>query len=379
VSSEHARWALGIALCLGLCPGRWALAQAAPGPAPLAASVTPAPADDARTPPTTFSVAPVPLASYAPETSAALGLLFVVFSNVRAANERPSSVELLGLVTARRQLLFELSPELYWDEQRTHLWHKLEYQYYPDRFFGVGNRLPHQPVSYTRRMLRGRLIVERRVVGKLWLGGFSEALSMDPEYGAASSRFEHVPGSAGGLAVGAGPSLAWDSRDSVLAASHGALLGLSATAYPRWLGGDYPFWRLTADARGMLGLGAGHVLALRALLQRNSARVPYYMMGQLGGPDLLRGYYLGRYRDRTLGLLEFEYRTPFVWRLGAALFGGVGRVSEDITALRLEGLHPTVGAGLRLNVARAERLNLRADAGVGSDGPALYVGVGEAF
>jgi hemolysin activation/secretion protein len=157
------------------------------------------------------------------------------------------------------------------------------------------------------------------------------------------------------------------------------LLALTATAYPHWLGGDYAFWRVNADAREVLGLGDGHLLALHALLQRSSARVPYYMMGQLGGPDLLRGYYRGRYQDRALGALEVEYRTPFVWRLGAAVFGGVGRVSEDLTGLRLDQLHPSMGAGVRLNVARAERLNLRADAGVGSDGPALYVGVGEAF
>ena len=68
-----------------------------------------------------------------------------------------------------------------------------------------------------------------------------------------------------------------------------------------------------------------------------------------------------------------------MWRLGAALFGGVGRVSRDLTGLKLEGWHPSRGGGLRLNVARAEKLNLRVDAGVGSDGPALYVGVGEAF
>jgi hypothetical protein len=57
----------------------------------------------------------------------------------------------------------------------------------------------------------------------------------------------------------------------------------------------------------------------------------------------------------------------------------VGRVSEDVTRLRFQQLHPSIGAGLRFNVARAERLNLPADAALGSDGPAVYVGVGEAF
>jgi hypothetical protein len=328
---------------------------------------------------TSVSLATVPLASYAPETSVAGGLLFVLFKDVKTPGERPSNFSALGLATARRQLIFEVAPELYLDQQRVHIWHKLEYQHYPDRFFGVGNDVPNRSVSYTRRMLRGRLLAERRMFDGFWLGVYAEAMSVRPEYGGAGERFEAVPGRAGGLALGAGPQLAWDTRDSALAASSGTLLSLSASIYPQQLGGEYAFWRITADAREVFGLGRGHVLALRALLQRNSERVPYYMMAQLGGPDVLRGYYQGRYRDRALGLAEFEYRTPFLWRLGAAAFGGVGRVSDDITGLRLERLHPSLGAGLRFNVAKAERLNLRADAGLGSDGPALYVGVGEAF
>jgi hypothetical protein len=343
------------------------------------ADVAPGTALAEATQPSSVSTALVPLASYAPETSVALGLMFVLFTDVKTAGERPSSLEMLGMATARRQLLFELQPDKYWDEQRYHLWNKLEYRYYPDRFFGVGNDVANHPAPYTKQMLRGRLLFERRVFGSLWFGGYSEATYLDPVYGAAAPRFEDVPGRDGGLALGVGPQLAWDSRDSALAASEGTLLSLQAIAYLHQLGGDYAFWRLVADARQALALGGGHVLALRALLVRNSSQVPYYMMAQLGGPDLLRGYYQGRFQDRALGALEFEYRTPFVWRLGAALFGGVGRVSRDVTDLKLEGWHPSMGAGLRLNVARAEKLNLRVDAGVGSDGPALYVGVGEAF
>jgi hypothetical protein len=333
----------------------------------------------AQAQPSTVSTALVPLGSYAPETSVALGLMFVLFTDVKNPGERPSSLETLGIATARRQFLFELQPDRYWDDQRFHLWNKLEYRYYPDRFFGIGNDVPNRPLSYTRQMLRGRLLFERRLLGSLWLGGYSEAMYMEPVYGAAAPGFADVSGRDGGLAVGVGPQIAWDSRDSALAASQGTLLSLQATSYLRQLGGDYAFWRLVADTREVLGLGSGHVLALRGLLVRNSARVPYYMMAQLGGPDLLRGYYQGRFQDRALSALEFEYRTPFVWRLGAAVFGGVGQVGRDLTDLKLDGWHPSMGAGLRLNVARAEKLNLRVDAGVGSDGPALYVGVGEAF
>jgi len=370
---------LGVARTLFAEPSSQAAPAAPPSEDATTADVAPSLALADAAQPSSVSTALVPLGSYSPETSVALGLMFVMFTDVKNPGERPSSLETLGIATARRQLLFELQPDKYWDEQRFHLWNKFEYRYYPDRYFGVGNDLPNRPVSYTKQMLRGRLLFERRLLGSLWLGGYSEAMYIDPVYGAAGPRFDDVPGRDGGLAVGVGPQLAWDSRDSALAASEGTLLSLQAITYLHQLGGDYAFWRLVADARQVLGLGGGHVLALRALLVRNSTHVPYYMMAQLGGPDLLRGYYQGRFQDRALSALEFEYRTPFVWRIGAAVFGGVGQVSEDITGLRLHGWHPSMGAGLRLNIARAEKLNLRFDAGVGSDGPALYVGVGEAF
>jgi hypothetical protein len=370
---------ISVARALFAEPSSQAARAAPPSEAATTAGVVPSTVVAEAAQPVSVSTALVPLGSYAPETSVALGLMFVMFTDVKNPGERPSSLETLGIATARRQFLFELQPDKYWDEQRFHLWNKLEYRYYPDRYFGVGNDLPNRPVSYTKQMLRGRLLFERRLLGSLWLGGYSEAMYVDPVYGAAAPRFEDVSGRDGGLAVGVGPQLAWDSRDSALAATEGTLLSLQAIAYLHQLGGDYAFWRLVADARQVLGLGGGHVLALRALLVRNSTQVPYYMMAQLGGPDLLRGYYQGRFQDRALSALEFEYRTPFVWRIGAAVFGGVGQVSEDITGLRLQGWHPSMGAGLRLNIARAEKLNLRFDGGVGSDGPALYVGVGEAF
>ena len=61
----------------------------------------------------------------------------------------------------------------------------------------------------------------------------------------------------------------------------------------------------------------------------------------MGGEQLMRGYYLGRYRDNNLVAGQVEYRFlpfPFSKRLGAAAFLGAGTVAPKVGDLRLSQL-----------------------------------------
>ena len=104
-----------------------------------------------------------------------------------------------------------------------------------------------------------------------------------------------------------------------------------------------------------------------------------YELPQLGGAELLRGYFEGRYRDRTLMLAQAEYRFPIIWRFGGVAFGGIGGVSHSLRTFNATAPKWAVGAGLRLQLNEAERLNVRADVGAGHDTFGFYVNVGEVF
>jgi len=43
----------------------------------------------------------------------------------------------------------------------------------------------------------------------------------------------------------------------------------------------------------------------------------------LDGDEYLRGYYLGRFRDRNLSFVQLEFRSVVFWRFGVAAFGGL--------------------------------------------------------
>ena len=64
------------------------------------------------------------------------------------------------------------------------------------------------------------------------------------------------------------------------------------------------------------------MLALQGLAAYMPGEVPFANMPVLGGQNLLRGLFGGRYRDQTLVAAQAELRLP-VWRwIGLAAFAG---------------------------------------------------------
>ena len=124
--------------------------------------------------------------------------------------------------------------------------------------------------------------------------------------------------------------------------------------------------RLTADARGFVGLFGQTVLALRAQHLRGSDPLPVFEQALLGGDATPRGFKLGyRLGDRLLAG-SAEIRQPLstprhLTRLGVAVFADTGTVYGALEPVDRAAWDTGVGAGvflqgplvgLRLDVAR---------------------------
>ncbi len=107
--------------------------------------------------------------------------------------------------------------------------------------------------------------------------------------------------------------------------------------------------------------------------------MPLIELGGLGGNELMRGYYEGRYLDRNLLAGQVEYRLPLTGRLGLAFFTGAGQVAPRIAAFRLARFKPSLGAGIRFKIVKEENLNLRFDYGIGRGTNNYYFNLAEAF
>jgi outer membrane protein assembly factor BamA len=188
-----------------------------------------------------------------------------------------------------------------------------------------------------------------------------------------------IPGSRGGSSVELGMSLLWDTRDRTLYPRAGGLLRARLASARRAWGSDFDYDVLRLDARRYFSLPwPGHIAALQALAELRAGIPPFYGTGRLGGAEMLRGYYEGRYRERQYLAAQSEYRAPLVWRLGAVLFVAAGSVAPTLDGLAVVPLKVAAGAGLRLAPLADVPVNVRLDVAFGDD-VNFYFGIGEAF
>jgi hypothetical protein len=94
----------------------------------------------------------------------------------------------------------------------------------------------------------------------------------------------------------------------------------------------------------------------------------------------MRGYYLGRYRDKNMIAIQAEYRwLPAIWRFGIVGFAGFGDVADKISRFDFGGFEYSYGFGLRFLLNPEQKINLRLDFGFGKGTSGIYFTAGEAF
>ncbi len=337
------------------------------------------------------TLVPLPVVFYQPETGIGFGAVVSYYFRLSQAAtaaqgiSRPSTVSVIGIYTAKKQIITSLGGELYLGrEGRTRLLGDVGYVKFPTKFWGIGNNTPDEDEEdYTPETVSALLDLQREVFPGWFLGGTVQAayrkLTKVEEDGQLAGGT--VPGAEDGGIVGLGLVVTRDTRDNIVFPRRGGLHRLSATLYDGVFGSDYDFGLYALDLRGYLPLFTSHVLALRALGMASSGAPPFDLYPELGGDVLLRGYFQGRFRDRQLMAFQGEYRAPLVWRMGIAWFFEVGQVASTFGEFDFDRFKLSAGGGLRFQLSRQEGLNVRADYGwgfdVGSGG--FYLSIGEAF
>jgi hypothetical protein len=323
----------------------------------------------------------VPLLLYTPETHVGFGGLFVHFFRPPPdSKQRVSSFAFFAIGTTRRQAILEAHPDFYAYSGALHLFGKVEYQYFPDSFWGVGPHTQDEDEErYTRSRFRVKAGAQYRIIGPLNAGLSADVMDYHATY-AADGIFanETFIGEEGGVTSGFGPSVLYDTRDSTVNAHSGTLLSSTLLWFSDPLSA-YTFRKFVLEARQFFDLGNNHALGARFYGEIQGGEVPYYHLAMLGGDEMLRGYYFGRYRDETLAAVETEYRYPIYWRFSGVAFAGAGSVSPTVSDLLHEPIRWAVGGGGRFSLSDSERLNLRLDAGFGIGTWGVYFTAREAF
>jgi len=331
-----------------------------------------------------WSLLPFVLPAYQPETSFLLGAAAVLSHQpARGSGLRQSAISFVGAASVRGQFSVLLTPDVFAFDDAMHFGGAASAARFPDTFYGVGADTPAEGSEpYTADVFDLEVIPRWRVVDSLYVGPSLRAQSasvVELEEGGLLAAGD-ILGSDGGLTLQVGLSAFWDVRDSTLYPTQGGVVRLNVRHSLPELGSDYRFDMLRLDARRYVTLPwrSRHILALMGLLELRRGEPPFYDLGRLGGSEIMRGYYEGRYRDRQYYALQAEYRAPLFWRVGAVAFVSVGAVARDVGAELFE--HPRLagGAGLRLAPLADVPINIRLDVAYG-DIPSFYFNLGEAF
>lgn len=145
----------------------------------------------------------------------------------------------------------------------------------------------------------------------------------------------------------------FDNRDNYFNASKGRRISFAAQWGGHGLGGDYDFYKFTAEGRFYKALGNDHILALRLMGGYIDGDVSYGNLFDLGGSDTLRGYEDDQFKGKKMYAATLEYRFPIAKKVQGVLFTDAGStwgIDEGKIPWYTDddSLNWSVGVGIRL-------------------------------
>nr|WP_321453286.1 BamA/TamA family outer membrane protein [uncultured Carboxylicivirga sp.] len=188
--------------------------------------------------------------------------------------------------------------------------------------------------------------------------------------------------------TGLGVAIEYDTRDFVQNAYEGVFVSASMLFFQRWLGANTSFRVFELDYRQYRQIKRKRRTLAWNFKSRFSFgdEVPWSDMAMLGGPFNMRGYTLGRFRDKNAMSATVEYRHMFKRKTlnkrgnYDSPFGYVGWVGAGTVApslLECSKWLPNAGIGARVEIQ--PRMNIRVDYGIGKGETGFYVTFSEAF
>jgi|GEM_PF-91097 len=327
-----------------------------------------------------------PTIAYAPETSWELGVSSLyVYSANRDLSNRLSEIKAFTFYTLENQYGFWLDHAIYTDQNKWFFYGRARYQSFPLFYYGIGRETPSQYQSlidgnYT--LFRERLL--RETLPSLYFG-----LELDYQrlgnvsYVDVADGF--VPpsvGTMGSTNMGIGLGLLYNNIHNAMNPREGLYSEWAFMNYNNATGSDFNMNTYIVDNRIYHPVRKNNVLAAQVYGQFTTGEAPFNMLALMGGESLMRGYYLGRYRDKNLVAGQVEFRMlplSFSKRWGASVFMAAGQVYGDEHAFEWGQFLPTGGAGIRYLIFPEKDIYTRIDLSYTREGSGVYFYIGEAF
>lgn len=177
--------------------------------------------------------------------------------------------------------------------------------------------------------------------------------------------------------IGVGLTMQYDNRDFLTNASRGMYARLDQRFNPRFLANKYAFSLTELYLAYYHSVWKSATIALQLHSRLTYGNTPWGLLSTLGGSDNMRGYFEGRYRDKSEIDVCIELR-QHVWRRnGIVVWVGAGSIFPKFSAMRWRQVLPNYGIGYRWEFK--SRVNVRLDLGFGRKQTGFIFSINEAF
>ncbi|MCH6199064.1 outer membrane protein assembly factor [Aquiflexum sp. LQ15W] len=329
-----------------------------------------------------------PTVAYAPETSWEIGLssLWVYYAK-RDTTNRLSEISGFTFITLENQYGLWFDHAIYSDQSKWFFLGRLRFQSFPLKYHGIGI---DSPEDYLALVDANQIMIKERVLRQLrpnlFFGleaDFQRMSRVDFKPSPEAPSFMRPLGYEGSTNIGLGFGLVYDDRHNVLNVRKGNFAEFAYLKYSPAIS-TFGFDAVLMDTRIFRPVGKSGVLAWQAIGQFFSGDVPFNQLALLGGDSMMRGYYLGRFRDRNQIATQLEYRIlplplGFSKRIGAAAFAGTGTVFPDFSLASINKVVWSAGGGLRFLLFPKKDIYTRFDVAFTQEGSGFYLFIGEAF
>lgn len=331
----------------------------------------------------------LPALGYAQETGVEFGLVstYSFYTNKTGRHNRTSNIIFMTTLTSEKQKNIKLNTDIWTNDNTYHILSELRYRDWPFNFYGLGNSTLHTDEDRLgQKLARIKLDIERKISGNIYggLNSIYEYFKMtDIEAGGILERPD-VIGRDGGMYAAFGASFLFDNRDFTTYSTQGLLVRAKYAFAPDfWKGENFTGSLVEMDSRFFYSPSPKLTLATQILFKATlGEQVPYYVYRDLGGGMSMRGYYLGRYKDKNYTTAQAEIRYRIIPRIGIVAFSGLGSTFSERQPFRTI---VSYGGGIRYFFSLEHNSTVRFDYAFGEKRPGekrqlgFYISLSEAF
>lgn len=338
--------------------------------------------------------------SYTPEASAGLGgaVLASFRVNKNDTISQRSFIPAGFNITLNGTFVFAGAGTLFFNENRFRIYINYGYRNEPSHYFGKGYdaiELVEKSDSTTKFHKSSFQLYPRFVwkvkphlyTGPLFDINFNKStdinpvMANDPYFNKFKQKY---------INIGIGGLVQYDTRDDIATPTSGMLLSAIAKLYGKYLGGAYNYEMFELEYRQFQQVFRPRsTLAWIAKTQIGTGNVPFTELPSFGSPFDLRGYYWGKYRDKTMAYAILEYRHMFgsmekyksgnFWaKCGFVGWVGTGTIG-NAPVVDWNKWKINYGVGIRIQMQPGKNFRLDIGKDPNQKGMAVYMNMTEAF